>query len=308
MRSQANQLLWFAAEEAEGGEIEVENIMELVRGEDRGAPFFLQFYLSFERAIRKYINNPRTIMMEALVTGAIGLVVGASSSDAFRGTFREQYQYISLAGTPAALINGALMLVTGAGIASSPLGVACFGNELVIYWREASAGHSKLAYFLGKLASSILIMFMGILHYAGFFLIAYSGEALNTPYALLVQGSCYFTFFGLAMVCGTALESSQASLLSVMFAMMLPAFGGMLKEVPAGLQNLSFAKYGMELVFKRGTEIYEHVMYIQPYLDELNFEKERTEGENVAIILGVGVGLRIICYFLLTGMNKEKQR
>jgi hypothetical protein len=40
------------------------------------------------------------------------------------------------------------------GLSAAPTGVNSFGSELVVYWREASVGHSQLAYFLGKTVSN----------------------------------------------------------------------------------------------------------------------------------------------------------
>ena len=45
-----------------------------------------------------------------------------------------------------AFIMGAIV-----SMASAPAGVAVFGDEILVFWREAASGHSKLAYYLGRL-------------------------------------------------------------------------------------------------------------------------------------------------------------
>jgi len=256
LKSQAKQILAFAALVTGPRErIDVNAVMLVVRGHPRGAYFGDQLLLAFARAGRTYINSPRRMLTEALVHGVVGYVIGLASSQSFRGVLLDQYQFISPAGNPNGLMISALLLVMGAGIAAAPPGVSSFGAELVVYWREAAAGHRRFAYFLGKICAALLMICFGVVHFCALFLLGYSGDALDTPVVLGVVGACYFAFFSLAMVCGIGLETQQATLLSVMFSLLLPVLGGLLPSIPEGVQMMSLAKYGMEVIFHRGTEV-----------------------------------------------------
>jgi len=54
-----------------------------------------------------------------------------------------------------------------------------------VYWREASVGHSKPAYFLGKTVSNFPRILVGALHFIGWYLIL--AETILKPQQLYVQ-------------------------------------------------------------------------------------------------------------------------
>lgn len=76
-----------------------------------------------------------------------------------------------------------------AGLAAAAPGVATFGEESklmtfpsfsfmkgsshqeTIYWREASSGHSRLGYFVGKVLSTLPRLTLSALHYSTFYAI-----------------------------------------------------------------------------------------------------------------------------------------
>ena len=60
----------------------------------------------------------------------------------------------------------ALFVGMAVGLAAAPPGVAAFGRELVIYWREASVGHDQLAYYLGKSVSLMYRIIVAALHFS----------------------------------------------------------------------------------------------------------------------------------------------
>jgi hypothetical protein len=51
------------------------------------------------------------------------------------------------------------------GLAASSPGVKAFGEEKIVYWREAGAGHSRLAYFLGVSTASFYRIALSALHF-----------------------------------------------------------------------------------------------------------------------------------------------
>lgn len=51
------------------------------------------------------------------------------------------------------------------GVSCGTAGVKIFGEDRVVYWREAAAGHDKVAYFLGVVLASCLRILVCSLHF-----------------------------------------------------------------------------------------------------------------------------------------------
>ncbi|KAH6650767.1 hypothetical protein F5144DRAFT_598192 [Chaetomium tenue] len=58
-----------------------------------------------------------------------------------------------------------LALLLAVGLAAAVLGVRTFGEEKQIYWREASSGHSGLAYYVGKVLATFPMFLSNLLSF-----------------------------------------------------------------------------------------------------------------------------------------------
>lgn len=67
------------------------------------------------------------------------------------------------------LFQVALYLLIASSAASIASGVHVFGSELHIYWREASSGHSKLAYYIGVSTAQLYRIVITSAHFSYFF-------------------------------------------------------------------------------------------------------------------------------------------
>ena len=47
-----------------------------------------------------------------------------------------------------------LMIGMAVGLAAAPSGVQVFGEEMPIYWRKASSGHSRAAFYIVNISSN----------------------------------------------------------------------------------------------------------------------------------------------------------
>lgn len=54
-------------------------------------------------------------------------------------------------------------------LAGAPSGVKIFSEEKTVFIREASSGHSKLAYYIGKVLANNHRLFLSALHFSGIF-------------------------------------------------------------------------------------------------------------------------------------------
>ena len=56
-------------------------------------------------------------------------------------------------------------------LASAPAAIRIFSEELPIYWRNASAGHSPLAYYIAKNISSFYRIALNSLHFSAVYFV-----------------------------------------------------------------------------------------------------------------------------------------
>ena len=79
-----------------------------------------------------------------------GALMGFASKNPYTGILVAPYTIISPANQVVLVPMTAMFAGMAVGLAAAPTGVHAFGSELVVYWREASVGHSKGAYYIGK--------------------------------------------------------------------------------------------------------------------------------------------------------------
>jgi energy-coupling factor transporter ATP-binding protein EcfA2 len=125
--------------------------------EERGAPPYLQIYHSHNRSLTQQFRNLSSILLELIVSTLAGSIMGIC------GTTRDQFQlqgemyhgilvdpYTPLSSTPNEWFLGlyATLMAVAVTASGGPAGCRIFGEERGVYWREASSGHSKVAYFV----------------------------------------------------------------------------------------------------------------------------------------------------------------
>ena len=126
------------------------------------------------------------------------------------------------------------------GLAAAPTGVATFGMELVVYWREASVGHNKAAYFLGKFVSNFYRILLGALHFCGFYLVL--AETLLTSGQLYsIVALFFFAVYGISCIVSMVLPIETAYLLAVVVALLVPVFGGFVRNMSAGIKHATYS-------------------------------------------------------------------
>jgi hypothetical protein len=107
-------------------------------------------------------------------------------------------------------------------LAGSPAGVLTFGEEKLIYYREAAAGHNALAYYLGKTAATLYRIVVGSLHFSGVFvLLARPTSSFATLFVIIL--GMFFCVYGLAAVVSMLVKREQAALLSVITTLIVSA-------------------------------------------------------------------------------------
>ncbi|KAM0820689.1 hypothetical protein AB5N19_06509 [Seiridium cardinale] len=117
------------------------------------------------------------------------------------------------------------------GLASAAPGVKIFGEEKQIYRREAKAGHSRLAYYLGKTISTVPRIAVSAMHFTAFYCI------LATPWMLFwkiyLTNLLYFYLmrllqgiYGLAAAVSMIVRREDGPLLAMIVRLIIGVFGG----------------------------------------------------------------------------------
>lgn len=111
------------------------------------------------------------------------------------------------------------------GLAASASGFWVFGEEKLIYWRETASGHSRSAYYFGKLLSTIPRIALSSLHFSIFF------SVLATPLMSFMEmyaaNLMYFwCIYGLASCIAMIVKRENGPLLAVLASLIIGVLSG----------------------------------------------------------------------------------
>lgn len=118
---------------------------------ERGASFLKQFWFCHNLSLLQQYRNITGVVLEVFVGTFAGLLMGlasSSSNETYIGTYPSPYTLLSPAPRYWSIPQFGLLIGMAVALAASPAGVKVFAEERPVYWRNASSGHSTLAYFL----------------------------------------------------------------------------------------------------------------------------------------------------------------
>jgi energy-coupling factor transporter ATP-binding protein EcfA2 len=191
------------------------------------------------------------------------------------------------------------------GLSAAPTGVNSFGSELVVYWREASVGHSQLAYFLGKTVSNFYRILIGALHFCAWYLLL--AETILSPSQLYgVVVVLFFSVYGMACIISMLMPIDTANLVAVVLALLVPVFGGFVRNLGIGVKKTMYSWWANEAFFSYSIEPYKHLFYVDMTSDVWSYTLYQTEKDLLVVVL-IGILCRIVAFFCMTGLNREKQ-
>lgn len=195
----------------------------------RGASWPAQVYYCWKRAMTQQVRNKTSFFFEIGVGGLAGVIIGLSAFAAnghlFQGIYKDSFSLLSSAvdyqSTPQIGLLGGMAI----GLAASAPGFWVFGEEKLMYWRETASGHSRSAYYVGKLLSTLLRIGLSSLHFTVFL------GVLATPLMpferMYVANLCYFwCIYGLAGVVSMFVKREDGPLLAVLASLIIGVMGG----------------------------------------------------------------------------------
>ncbi|KAH6658467.1 hypothetical protein BKA67DRAFT_558140 [Truncatella angustata] len=195
----------------------------------RGLPRHRQVYLCFLRSLKQQLVRWNSFGLEVVVGAVAGLLIGLSlyqlRGQHFQGAYYSPFQILSSALNYTTVPEIGLLCNTAIGLASAAPGVKIFGEEKQVYQREASAGHSRLAYYLGKTISAIPRIAISAMHFTAFYCI------LATPWMsfwkiYLTNLLYFYCIYGLASAVSMMVRREDGPLLAMIVSLIIGVFGG----------------------------------------------------------------------------------
>jgi hypothetical protein len=196
----------------------------------RGGPFWRQIYFCFIRSIVQQYRMKSSFFFELGVGAMAGFLIGLAELNQkgqnFSGIFNPPYDLLSTSIDYSSVPQMALLVGLAIGLTASAPGVKIFGEEKLVFWREAAAGHNRFAYYIGKVISTVPRMVLANFHFSTFFLL------LSTPriawQAAFAANLLYFyCIYGLASCISMVTRREDGPLLAVMSSLIVGVLNGM---------------------------------------------------------------------------------
>lgn len=195
----------------------------------RGATWPAQMFYCFYRAMTQQVRNRTSFFFEIGASSVAGALIGVSANVSqghlFQGIYHPPFTALSPAvdyvSTPQLGLLGGLAI----GLAASAPGVWVFGEEKQMYFRETASGHSRSAYYIGKLLSTLLRIALGAYHFTVFLNIL-AVPLISFELMYIVNLMYFWAIYGLASVVAMLVKREDGPLIAVLCSLVLGVLGG----------------------------------------------------------------------------------
>ncbi|KAJ3097132.1 hypothetical protein HDU97_005134 [Phlyctochytrium planicorne] len=282
----------------------------------RGANGFKQMILAHNRSLLQQSRFLGAFFIEVFVGMLAGVILGVSTASAseYVGTYSGNYVLLSSASRNWFYGLYGMLVGIAIALAGGPAGVKVFGEEKPVFWRETASGHSPLSYYIGKSISVLYRLTLASLHFSALF------YYLATPpipviYQIPLNLLNFFCIYGVAAIVSMLVRRENASLLVVivgLFSAVFCGFGLTLDDAKDGgylfIYNIGGNRWAAEAQFTLWVKNTVNRIYDSFYGPENYGYELGKEGRNFLVMLGLGIGYRVVAFLLLIGLNRQKQR
>lgn len=283
----------------------------------RGAAFYKQVYFCFIRSLIQQYRMKSSFFFELGVGGLAGFLIGLAylnqKGQNFQGVFHEPYSILSSAINYSGIPQMALLVGIAIGLTASAPGVKVFGEEKLVYWREAAAGHNRFAYYLGKVLSTAPRMFLACFHFSTMFLLL-STPQISWGAAFAANILYFYCIYGLASCISMVSRREDGPLLAVMGSLIVGVLNGgspSLEQVRswhlAWLWRASPGTWLGEAYFDRNIQPYEYLFQIDVARQVIGYRLGHF-GLDLGLLAAIGTIYRIVAFLGLRFMYPAKQR
>ena len=195
----------------------------------RGAPWYRQTYFCLGRAFLQQYRLRSSLYAElgvAILTGfLLGLAETSENGINFRGIFLPPYELLSSATDYGSVPEMSLLIGLATGIIASSPGVKIFGEEKLMYAREASSGHNRFAYYLGKVFSTIPRMILSNLHFTMPFMYL-ATPRISWGAAFIANLLYFYCIYGLSSCVSMVTKREDGPLIATMTSLIVGLVSG----------------------------------------------------------------------------------
>jgi ABC-type multidrug transport system ATPase subunit len=283
----------------------------------RGAPWYKQIWFCYQRSLVQQYRMKSSFFFELGVGAMAGFLIGLAELNQkgqnFRGIFQDPYEMLSSSIDYSSIPQMALLVGLAIGLTASAPGVKIFGEEKLVYWREAAAGHNRLAYYIGKVVSTIPRMVLANFHFTTLFML------LSTPripwFSAFIANLLYFyCIYGLASCVSMVTRREDGPLLAVMSSLIVGVLNGMspsLKKVRSWhivwIWRSSPGTWLGEAYFTENVAPLGYLYQIDVAKTSVGYLLNKFR-DDLLMLLALGTIYRIVAFLGLRFMWRNKQR
>lgn len=272
----------------------------------RGANFLWQIWYVFLRSMKQQYVNLSSLILEMGLAVLAGAVIGFSAQMHYRGVAIVPYTPLTPAPEATIVPQKHLYIAMSVGIAAASAGVKAFGEDMVIYWREASSGHNRISYYIGQTLSMIPRIVLGGLHFTCMFIVL-SQSYVGFGSMMLNVSLIFYAVYGLSAVVSMIVPRRDAPLLAAVICVIAAVLNGYVRTIPVQISYLSYTYWSHETFFNNEVAVYEHVYQTKISRDYFHLKPDRN-AMDYGLMFVIGTIYRVIGLVLLLFLNRDKQR
>ncbi|KAL9607397.1 MAG: hypothetical protein Q9167_007687 [Letrouitia subvulpina] len=281
----------------------------------RGAPWYRQIYYCFLRSITQQVRLKSGFFFEIGVSTLGGFLIGLAEFKQegvnFRGMFRPPYTVLSSSSDYSSVPQMALLVGIAIGLIASSPGVKIFGEEKLVYWREAASGHNRFAYYVGKVVSTLPRVFVASIHFTATFMLL-STPRISWGETFVANGLYFYCIYGLASCVSMVARREDGPLLAVMASLIVGVLNGMspsLRTVKdwhmTWFWRILPGTWLAEAYFDKNVSPWGHLCLVDKAAAVSGFDLGRY-GMDMCVLLAIGTIYRVIAFVLLRTSSHQR--
>ena len=295
--------------------VEAANLHKTIRM--RGAPFHRQIYFCLCRALLQQYRRKSSFYFGIGVAALAGLLIGLAefSQDGinFRGIYKHPYEILFSSTDFASIPETSLQVTLSIGLTASSPGVKVFGEENLIYLREASSGHDRFAYYIGKVLSTFPRMFIANPHFTVFFILLATPK-ISWGAAFIANILYFYCIYGLASCVSMITRREDGPLIASTASLVAGIISGVTPtlRVSKGWHMIWLWRASPGTWLAEGYSTENVVPY--DYLYQIDLAAQSTGyslnkfGTDCAMLLALGTLYRVLAFIGLRLFNRKRAR
>lgn len=286
-------------------------------GISKGASVFTQLWLCHKLSCLQQFRKIREFVLEMMLSTAVGALTALFMNkklELYIGAIQQPYTLLSPAPDFSSFMQTFFMMGLTIAFCAVPSGVKIFGEEREFYLKNASNGHSSLAYFVAKQVASLYRIFLAAFHYSAAYVLV--AKPILPFYTLLpVITLLYYGVFGVCTLVSVVSKRENAMLFAVILSFLsgsLSGYGPTFAQAgsygASTFYMLSYNFWSCEALFNETIAKYDTI-YDSSIVSKLYGYTTGRTSVDLIITLSIGCGWRVIGFVcFVINVQKEKLR